>query len=1071
MRAAAASSTSRWSASPSRRTRCPTRWPRSRASTSPTRACAAWRLRRAGQRGAPVGQRPRAHRRPARSGAGRLRRERPALRHPGGHPPARPGRRARDRAPRGLLARGPRLGARHARGVRPGRGAAAAERSACCGRWAFPRGRGVGSAPRGARGGRAGGRRWRGPGRARGRGPSAGLLETLGELPPGRAAARLAAASGARGVVARPRRGRPGARRAVSPPRSCAAPSWPRWPPEGGRRAARRRRAHGRSPARAARGHGGVLALSSAVVLLLLALAGLLERLETTRGWWASATSSRRTSPAEDARRVADLPACAAAAPLRRGGGRLLPARGAAARRGLPRRSRALRGAAARRGPAPAGPARPSWGSGWPSASACAGATLATQPPRGPRCASAWLGWCARSRTRGRWPTRARARCSRPRRASSPTSPWCSSRGRPAEVERGLRALGATPTPAGGAVAHAGFLGVLASLLRVVALANGVVCLYALVQALALTAVERRGSSPCCGRAAPGGGRWRSCCWGRWARGGPGGAARRAPRGGVLGPLVGRLAIDYAALSLAPSPARCAGRGPARLAAAARRGGPPDRARAHRGRAAGGVMRAPARDLAAAPPSGATRSALLLAGGGGGPRGRAHAPRVERRTWADPDGDGALLRGPRRAAAARTELAPEARPGASSRARADHRRPRGGRGVAGRGEGGRSPRGALQAAFRPQEALAPHVLAAAVRAVNAARPEAVVVTGDLVDSAQATSWSSPSGCWRVARCGPTRAAGLRRPAGGPDPDPLFYRPDVDAPRFPGCSRRAAPFRSPGLRAPWYPAVGNHDALVEGLAPPTSSVRAAATGDRALRRWTRTSPVGPGATVDADVDALLQDGRPGARGRCPPIPSAAPSPPRSSPDRLRTASRGAGHRARGSTTPSTSARASGPSCSTPRREGGSDGVVGAGQLACWRPSSPRASGRALARLLPPRPRETAAATRARPPRRLPARGRRRLRSRAPPRDPPAGHGRRFWLVGSASLVEHPQQARSSGSARRPAAARAGDVDARPRRPGDSWPGSRASSPTSTSRVVARTAAPARPDRNVRLFVRR
>src|SRR3712207_8754559 len=37
---------------------------------------------------------------------------------------------------------------------------------------------------------------------------------------------------------------------------------------------------------------------------------------------------------------------------------------------------------------------------------------------------------------------------------------------------------------------------------------------------------------------------------------------------------------------------------------------------------------------------------------------------------------------------------------------------------------------------RPQEALSPQVLVAAIRSINDERPEAVVISGDLIDSAQ-----------------------------------------------------------------------------------------------------------------------------------------------------------------------------------------------------------------------------------------------------------------------------------------------------------------------------------------------
>jgi hypothetical protein len=60
-------------------------------------------------------------------------------------------------------------------------------------------------------------------------------------------------------------------------------------------------------------------------------------------------------------------------------------------------------------------------------------------------------------------------------------------------VRERLAALGAAPATVGGATTRNGaFLGTLAALLRVVAAIDALVCLYALVQALALTARERR---------------------------------------------------------------------------------------------------------------------------------------------------------------------------------------------------------------------------------------------------------------------------------------------------------------------------------------------------------------------------------------------------------------------------------------------------------------------------------------------------------------------------------------------------------------------------------------------------
>jgi len=124
-----------------------------------------------------------------------------------------------------------------------------------------------------------------------------------------------------------------------------------------------------------------------------------------------------------------------------------------------------------------------------------------------------------------------------------------------AEVERRLAALGAPPQAVGGATTrNAAFLGVLATVLRGVGLAVGLVCLYALIQALAMTARERRGAVALL----------RTC--GADARtiatvlaGAALVVALPAAVAGVvlewlvLGPLVARLAAGFAALPLAPS--------------------------------------------------------------------------------------------------------------------------------------------------------------------------------------------------------------------------------------------------------------------------------------------------------------------------------------------------------------------------------------------------------------------------------------------------------------------------------------------------------------------------------------
>jgi 3',5'-cyclic AMP phosphodiesterase CpdA len=259
--------------------------------------------------------------------------------------------------------------------------------------------------------------------------------------------------------------------------------------------------------------------------------------------------------------------------------------------------------------------------------------------------------------------------------------------------------------------------------------------------------------------------------------------------------------------------------------------------------------------------------ALLLAGcGGSAPRPPASSSTIDS-SWRDPDGDGFLQRGPGDPLRNRTDLAPAATPGRTLATLAvltdvhvrDEESP------------GRVPfldrlGGAFSSTFRPQEALSSQVLDAAVRAIDAQRPDAVLVTGDLIDNAQANE---------LALASTVLDGGIARPdSGAPgydgvqaasNPDPAYYRPDVDPPRHPGILDAAQrPFRAPGLRAPWYPTPGNHDLLLAGELARTPSTEAVAVGDRRL--------VTPEASLDVPrtedaltpqlVDSVLSGGLPG-----------------------------------------------------------------------------------------------------------------------------------------------------------------------------------------------------------------
>jgi 3',5'-cyclic AMP phosphodiesterase CpdA len=172
--------------------------------------------------------------------------------------------------------------------------------------------------------------------------------------------------------------------------------------------------------------------------------------------------------------------------------------------------------------------------------------------------------------------------------------------------------------------------------------------------------------------------------------------------------------------------------------------------------------------------------------------------------------------------------------------------------------------GVFRSTFRPQEALSTQVLAAAVRSVDALRPDAVVVTGDIIDSAERVELDQALAVLDGGRVDPdTGARGYDGVQAPDDPDALYYRPDIDAPRHAGLLAAAQrPFRSPGLDAPWYPALGNHDVLVQGETPPTARIDAVATGTRMVVGLDPGLRPGTGEGTARAVDALLARGVPG-----------------------------------------------------------------------------------------------------------------------------------------------------------------------------------------------------------------
>jgi len=236
-----------------------------------------------------------------------------------------------------------------------------------------------------------------------------------------------------------------------------------------------------------------------------------------------------------------------------------------------------------------------------------------------------------------------------------------------------------------------------------------------------------------------------------------------------------------------------------------------------------------------------------------------------RATLQDPDGDGALQPAPGAPARDRTDLAPAARPGATLATLGqltdlhvrDEESP------------ARVPfldrfGGSVRSTFRPQEALSAQVLAAAVRSLNRERPQAVVVTGDLVDNAQRNELALALAVLDGGRVDPDSGGpGYRGVQEAANPDPLYYRPDQDAPRHPGLLAEAErPFRSPGLAAPWYPAVGNHDVLRQGELPPSARTDEVATQTRLVTSLDPGYDLPDDTDASAALDALLDLGVPG-----------------------------------------------------------------------------------------------------------------------------------------------------------------------------------------------------------------
>lgn len=328
--------------------------------------------------------------------------------------------------------------------------------------------------------------------------------------------------------------------------------------------------------------------------------------------------------------------------------------------------------------------------------------------------------------------------------------------------------------------------------------------------------------------------------------------------------------------------------------------------------------------------------------------------------------------------------------------------------------------------FRPQEALTAQVMDGAVRAIDALHPDAVIQGGDLIDNAQENELARGLALLAGGRVDP--GSGARRYHGvqeAGDADPFYYRPDIDAPRHPGLLAAATRrFHAAGLKAPWYPVLGDHDLLVQGILTPTSLTDGIARGGRAVWRLPSGLKAPPGAS---DLAAAAPDGLPDPGLFEPLIQQLLSAPgvdvPADPHRRELSAATVVKQLRRAASLPRGGGLLDytfdvGPRLRVivldlVRREGGSDGLVHGGQ-ATWlsrqlaragdrwvlvvthQPLTNSVGGSGLLALLDRVPRVVAVLSG------------HTHENRIEPRQGPGGG---YWLISTASLIDYPQQARA------------------------------------------------------------
>jgi Calcineurin-like phosphoesterase len=430
-------------------------------------------------------------------------------------------------------------------------------------------------------------------------------------------------------------------------------------------------------------------------------------------------------------------------------------------------------------------------------------------------------------------------------------------------------------------------------------------------------------------------------------------------------------------------------------------------------------------------------SGLALAGCGSAASGPASDGSTLHSTWIDPRGDGQLQVGPGEPLIDRVELgasAPAVRELAVIAHLTDAH-------VMDASSPARVPFLArlgppVQSTFRPQEALTAQVLHGAVNAVRALGADVVIQGGDLIDNDQSNELDHALTLLHGGRL---------KPGSGPygyygvqsafDPDPFYYRPDIDAPRYPGMlSAAVRPFHGDGLGAEWIPVLGDHDALVAGELVPTAVTRQLAVGDRALWNLPPHLQLPAGLTLSPDgspdgppdglyVESFLRQALAGPTVRVPPDRTRYELSFAEAMERLWTGSRvgaqhGLGAAAAAPSTALDYIRDVGDSLrlivlDLVRREGGSGGLVSAAQPQ-WLAEQLQTAGRRWVIVISHQPLAGAAggerllALMDRHPRVIAALAGHIHRNEIRARPTPAGG---YWLITTASLIDFPQQARA------------------------------------------------------------